>query len=383
MPASSWGTFVAASAVAASLTLAIPQAAFASVSVVPDSTAKVAGGVYALAQSPTDGRVFIGGSFTKAGGKAHVNVAALRPDGTADPLFNAGTDGRVDALAVSEDGSTLFVGGTFTTVTDPETGSVARANLAALNADTGEALATWQADTTGTTPDVSALRVSGDTLYVGGRFGGIDGSTTRNRLAALQATSGELIPSFRPRPTGKVNEIRVSPDGSTVYVGGGFTSLGGQPRVAAGAVYSSNGDATSFAPQVDGGNAVTIELSADGGHFYAATENNTVFDFPTDANTPLWTVKMSGNTQAMAWSGTDLYLGGHFSQVVTTKEKRPYFASINPTTGAVNAWNPNASGGKMGVWALLFDDSRQQVHAGGVFSSFGTIAQRGYARFSS
>jgi hypothetical protein len=373
---------VIATSVAAAVTVAAPNVAVASVSVTPDSTAKVAGDVHALAQSPADGRVFLGGSFTKAGGKAHVNLAAVRPDGTVDAAFNAGTDGRVDALAVSQDGSTLFVGGTFSVVTDPESGTVSRANLAALNAATGEVLANWQADTTGVTPDVSALRVSGDTLYVGGRFGGIDGSTTRNKLAAVVASTGDLITSFRPRPNGKINEIRVSPDGSAVYVGGGFTSLGGQPRVAAGSVQSSNGDATSFAPQVDGGNAVTIELSADGSDFYATTENNTVFDFPTNSNAPRWSVKMSGNTQAMAWSASDLYLGGHFSQVITTKEKRPYFASINPETGAVNAWNPNASGGKMGVWALHFDAGRGHVHAGGVFSAFAGIAQRGYARFS-
>jgi hypothetical protein len=382
LPAPARKALIAAAAMSAALSVSMPQAAFASVSIVPDSTAKVAGGVYALAQSPTDGRVFLGGSFTKAGGKAHVNLAALQSDGTVDPLFNAGTDGRVDALAVSQDGSILFAGGTFNEVTDPETGSVSRANLAALNSTTGEVLGSWQADTTGTTPQVDALRISGDTLYVGGRFGGIDG-TTRNKLVALGATGGDVITSFRPRPNGKINEIRVSPDGSTVYVGGGFTSLGGQARVAAGAVQSTNGDATSFAPQVDGGNAVTIELSPDGADFYATTENNTVFDFRTDSNAPRWSVKMSGNTQAMAWSANDLYIGGHFSQVITTKEKRPFFASLNPTTGAVNAWNPNASGGKMGVWALLFDADRNQLHAGGVFSYFGSVAQRGYARFTS
>ena len=223
----------------------------------------------------------------------------------------------------------------------------------------------------------------GDRLYVGGSFGGSFGGiggTGLKRLVALDL-AGDVDRSFSARPNRTVQEVKVSPDGSIVYAGGAFTKLGGQPRFTAGSVFASTGNATSFVPQVDGGNVVTIGLSPDASLFFASTDNNTVFAFQAGvSNSPLWSVKLSGNTQAMAVSDTEIYLGGHFSQVITTKDKRAYFASLNTSDGSVTSWNTLATGGKMGVWALLIDGSH--LHAGGVFSRFDGVLQRGYARFS-
>jgi len=168
-----------ASAAALALTLLAPGSAFATVSVTPDDTDTVAGGgVYALAQAGE--RTYIGGLFTGVGGEPRSNVAAITADGTVDGQFNPGTNGKVMAVAASADGSTIFLGGLFT-----EAGGVPRANLAAVDAVTGVALAEWQADTTGTYPEVASLAVLGDRLYVGGRFTGIDG-TTRDWLRSTR-----------------------------------------------------------------------------------------------------------------------------------------------------------------------------------------------------
>ena len=357
------------------LALSAQGLAFASVAPTPDDTAAVSGGgVYALAHA--DGLTYVGGTFTKMGGKPRARVAAVRADGTVDPSFLPSTDGKVDALAVSSDGTTVFLGGTFTTVD-----GVPRANLAAVDAVTGQLLPDWSADTTGTSPDVKALTVVGDRLYVGGRFSGIDG-TGRRKLVALDAATGDLVSAFRPQPNGTINEVKVSPDGSIVYAGGGFSTIGGQSRFTAGAVYADTGLATPFAPAVDGGNVVTAGLTPDGSTFFASTDNNTVFGFDTRLATapPKWSTKMSGNTQAMACSDTELYIGGHFASNITQKLKRNFFASLNPATGLVTSWDPQATGGKMGVWALLIEGDH--LHAGGVFSYFGTDPQRGYARFT-
>jgi hypothetical protein len=245
---------------------------------------------------------------------------------------------------------------------------------------TGAVIDSWQANTTGLSPDVKALAVFGDRLYVGGKFAGIDGAG-RKRFAAVDTATGDIVTAFSARADRTVNEIKVSPDGSIVYAGGAFTKLGGQLRYNAGSVFASTGDATDFVPTVDGGNCVTIGLSPDGSLFFASTDNNTVFAFePAVSNSPKWLVKMSGNTQAMAVSNSEIYLGGHFSQVITTKDKRAYFASLDTANGSPTAWDPQATGGKMGVWALLLDGT--QLHAGGVFTHFAGVPQRGYARFS-
>jgi WD40 repeat protein len=351
------------------------QPAHAGVASTPDGTGQAAGGVYALADAGD--RTIIGGLFTRFGGRARANVAAVLADGTVDKTWNPGTNGIVRAVAVSEDGDTVFLGGLFT-----QAAGAARANLAAVDAVTGEVLDSWVADTAGTSPAVNTLAVKGNRLYVGGTYVGIDG-TTRKRLVALDVATGDVVTGFRPAPNGNVREVVVSPDGSKVYAGGAFTKIGGQTRDARAAeLLASNGSATAFNPSGDGGNAVTVEVSPDGSRFFYSTENNTVFAYdPTMSNSPLWSRKMSGNTQAMAAGPSgELYIGGHFSQDVTSKTKRAYFASINYGNGSLTSWDPDATGGKMGVWAFLVDGDK--LHAGGLFRYFNGVQQRGYARFS-
>jgi WD40 repeat protein len=351
------------------------QPAYAGVSSTPDSTGQAVGGVYALADAGD--RTIIGGLFTRFGGRARANVAAILADGTVDKTWNPGTNGIVRAVAVSDDGGTVFLGGLFTQVA-----GAARANLAAVDAVSGQVLDSWVADTTGKNPAVNSLAVKGNRLYVGGTFVGIDG-TTRKRLVALDVGTGDVVTGFRPAPNGNVREVVVSPDGSKVYAGGAFTKIGGQTRNARAAeLLAGNGTATPFNPSGDGGNAVTVEVSPDGSRFFYSTENNTVFAYdPATSNSPLWSRKMSGNTQAMAAGPSgELYIGGHFSQDVTSKTKRAYFASINYGSGSLTSWDPNATGGKMGVWAFLIDGDK--LHAGGLFRYFNGVQQRGYARFS-
>jgi WD40 repeat protein len=355
------------------LLLVSPGAAVANVSVTPDPTAKVAGGVYGMAQ--VEDRTVIGGLFTAVGGEPRSNVAAIGADGSVDPLFNPGVNGKVMAVAASEDGTVVFLGGTFT-----EAGGAPRANLAAVDAITGVAVAEWTADTSGTYADVVSLAVDGNRLYVGGRFTGIDGKTTHKRLVAIDTVTGNLISAFRPSPDKGVTEVVVAPD-HTVYAGGPFTMLGGQPRLSAGSVDPATGTATGFAPSGNGGPARTIALSPDGSRFFYGTENNTLFAYdPAVSNDPVWLIKTSGNTQAIVVSDTEMWIGGHFSQVVTGHIARPYVASLDPVDGSVNEWNPNCVGGKLGVWALVLEGNH--LHLGGQFTGFGTTKQRGYARFT-
>jgi hypothetical protein len=126
---------------------------------------------------------------------------------------------------------------------------------------------------------------------------------------------------------------------------------------------------------------VTIGLSPDGGRFFYGTHNNTLYAYdPAASNDPVWLIKTSGNTQAIAVSNDEMWIGGHFSQILTGKIPRPFIASLDPVDGSVNEWNPECRGGSYGVWALLLEGTH--LHVGGVFTGFGTIDQPGYARFS-
>ena len=103
------------------------------------------------------------------------------------------------------------------------TGGVARGNLAALEADDSLDL-NWApaADDV-----VEALAISGSTLYVGGSFTSIDdggGAQTRNRLAAIGATSGLLDANWAPLADAAVYALDVDSSG-TVYAGGAFANM--------------------------------------------------------------------------------------------------------------------------------------------------------------
>ncbi len=67
------------------------------------------------------------------------------------------------------------------------------------------------------------LLLDGATLYVGGAFTTIGGQA-RNRLAAIDTTTG--TPSaWNPNASGAVNVLVLN--GTTLYAGGAFTKVGG------------------------------------------------------------------------------------------------------------------------------------------------------------
>ena len=97
-----------------------------------------------------------------------------------------------------------------------------------------------------------ALSPNGSTLYVGGTFNQVNGSY-RDNLAAFNTSTGALT-SWKPSAYGKVNAIAPSPNGSEIYIGGAFNELGTsgsgvgiQDRTYAGAVDAS-GNLLPWAP---------------------------------------------------------------------------------------------------------------------------------------
>ncbi len=71
---------------------------------------------------------------------------------------------------------------------------------------------------------MNALAVSGSTVYVGGWFRSIGGEP-RNGLAAIDLDG--TVRDWNPDPNGDVRAFAVK--GSTLYVGGPFTRIDSQP----------------------------------------------------------------------------------------------------------------------------------------------------------
>ncbi len=130
-------------------------------------------------------------------------------------------DGAVYALEVS--GDTLYLGGEFTRVVSPDGAtSVPRVNLAAIDVDSGEVLG-FRADTDGR---VTAIEASGTTVYIGGSFSSI-GGVAREGVAAVASSSGAARSGFDAGLSGGVLDLEVL--GSRLYVAGSFTSVYGAP----------------------------------------------------------------------------------------------------------------------------------------------------------
>jgi uncharacterized membrane protein len=347
----------------------ITSPALASPSSTADRTVGATGGtVYAVAQ--VGDRTVIGGDFTAVGGVPRQHVAAILADGTLDQTWNPGADGTVYALAASADGSRIFLGGTFTSA-----GGAARSRLAAVDATTGAAVPGWTADTNG---DVRALAAFGDRLYVGGAFTTVQALAIR-RLAAVSMSTGVVSTTFKPWPDWTVRGLAVSPDGTKVYPVGGFTTIAGVARKGAAEILAATGRATAFAP-TDGGALLAVGITPDGSRIFFSNPANVLFAYdPAVSNGPVWTVKTGGDVQAVAASATEVYIGGHFSQISTFKVKRAQVASLLVTDGTPTAWAPALVGSYMGVWAITTSPDR--VVIGGDFTKVGSRGQPGVARF--
>jgi trimeric autotransporter adhesin len=91
------------------------------------------------------------------------------------------------------------------------------------------------------------LAVSGSTVYAGGYFHSIGGQP-RNYIAALNAADGTAT-SWNPGASDIVQTLAVS--GSIIYAGGDFTSIGGQPRNFIAALNAADGSPTAFNPNAN------------------------------------------------------------------------------------------------------------------------------------
>lgn len=173
----------------------------------------------------TGAGLVVGGGFTSIDDQGVVRRLALvdPATGAVNPAFDPAPDGQVDDLVV--DGGAVIAGGSFSTV-----GGTPRANLARV------ALADGTVDPAfdpGPDLSVQALALAGGDLYVGGEFRSIAGSSAHPRLARLDAAAGVLDPAFDPAPgpddlSGAVTALEVS--GETVFAGGSFRTMGGRDQ---------------------------------------------------------------------------------------------------------------------------------------------------------
>lgn len=209
--------------------------------------------------------VYVGGYFDAIGAMTHYNLAAVDAStGVAtDWSPKMGSDywwyqwARVKALAIA--GRTIYMGGNFI-----NPAGQAYYTLVAVDASSGSVreldapmqyMDMWR-------PEVDALVVSDQTIYVGGNFKKIGGQD-RNYLAAVDASSGK-VKNWNPKADNRVNTLAVS--GGKVYAGGSFNSVGGQTRNRLAALDAATGAVTTWKPDAD---EIVNILAVSGGRILA------------------------------------------------------------------------------------------------------------------
>lgn len=174
-----------------------------------------------------DGKILLGGNFTRVNGVPRDRVARLHPDGSLDlslsASINDGPSDLVSAVAAQPDGS-ILLGGYFLKVNGQP-----RNGLARLNPD-GSLDKGFAPRVAGSA--VSSVIVQPDgRILLGGTFSAVNGSLHYN-IARLNA-DGSLDTGFNAGVSNEdfagLGSVTLQPDGK-ILLSGDFTLVNGQPR---------------------------------------------------------------------------------------------------------------------------------------------------------
>ncbi|SNS78192.1 protein of unknown function, partial [Belliella buryatensis] len=294
-------------------------------SVDPNWNVSIANGGSATSVSSiivTEDHVFIAGNFIEINGFTKNRIAKLnKSNGQLDNSFGATFNQAVSSIILDDED--LYVSGTFTTVN-----SITRNRLAKINASTGDLDENWNPSASAT---VNNIYLKGDHIYVAGSFTEING-ISKSRIARLNKSKGEVDMSFDAAISGEVRSLDFSPDNSTIYLAGSFTSVGGV--------------------QVNG----------------IARLNNSG---QVDSN---WIPKVTGPINTLNLKDNSLYVGGSFSAIDGISVSG--IARLSVSDGKISKdWNKNVA-----IVNTIFIN-QNSLMLGGRFSRAGMALRRSLARF--
>lgn len=129
--------------------------------------------------------------------------------------------------ALKRAGDIMYIGGSFPTIKGKS-----HTNIAAYSIG-GDSVYSWNPGSFGgTSTVVNTIEKLGSAIYIGGSFTSVGGNTRNNICAIDSATATKL--SWAPNANAPVNVIKEK--GNSLFVGGSFTAIGGQSRSRVAAV---------------------------------------------------------------------------------------------------------------------------------------------------
>jgi len=266
--------------------------------------------------------------------------------------------------ALAQIGNEIFVGGIFTKI-----GNVACNNLASYDISTGE----WTAIGSFTAAErINALTVIGTDLYIG--FLGILGATNTAILKWDSITKSMSALGTGMQDTSQAEVSVLAASGTDLYASGSFLSAGGVADTKAiakwnGTAWSSIGavGATGYAWPM-----AMVVIGTDlyvGGTFtqFCGITANYIIKY----NGSTWSAfatEPNNGVFALATDGTNLFVGGSFTAIGALTAAN-YIAKWDPILGA---WSALGNGTDDFVYALFANEI--SLYVGGVFTTINGVA---------
>jgi hypothetical protein len=318
--------------------------------------------------------IAFGGNFTAVATPDGVRHAATNfavVDELTGALVYAGSASSYVRTITSRDG-TVYVGGDFTSF-----GGLPRQHLAALSPDL--TVTPWDP----APPFVVRAALAGpEGVYVGG-----DGTSLR----LVDPLSGSTR-WLQPVSGGAVRALVLSPDGSALYAGGLFETLGGATRHGLVKLDAATGvpdptfdaklraDSGSGAhPDSDGEEVIRLAFDAERGRVLAGIAGYGADEFGVldpDTGARIWLKTLRGDCQAVAIVGST-YVVGYHRNIGNAGVPFPYFAAqLEAARGQLTDWDPgltgnqgNEDGGNNGVQAAFADPAHRLLFVAGAFTT--------------
>lgn len=225
---------------------------------------------------PTGDGVLVGGAFTEVDGVPRPGVVRIRPDGSVDPDFavdlvgvtptGGGDPVGPEVLALAVEGDSLYVAGVFGAANGRERHGVARVDLA-----TGAAIDEFAPALADLDPDDGVVQVTDIVpddrgVYLCGDWWiseGVGSADDQRNVGRFERDRGAVDRSWLPSIDDGVRACRLTGDGSALVIAGRFSTVGDRPRDHLAAISVDDPAAGPAMPRVGRGEAVAA-LALDG-----------------------------------------------------------------------------------------------------------------------
>ncbi|MCC6650333.1 MAG: hypothetical protein IT348_04200 [Candidatus Eisenbacteria bacterium] len=311
--------------------------------------------------------IYVGGWFSAVGQRTGTSSRVHLATGTPDPAWPA-VCGEVYGSAPDGQGGWFLCGNLIAI------GQQTRLHFAHIRAD--GSLDPWDLAPNGR---VGTLLAVGSTLYLGGSFTQVGGQA-RTGIAAVDMTTHEVLP-WNVTLAGTSAEVtEIAYNSSTIFIAGFFASAGGQLRNRLAAIDRTTAAVLPWNPALVGPNSSIVLAASEtrvylGGWFTGTSSLAQRYLVALDAITAApvaWNPAPNTGIDHIAIGEGNVYVGGPFSTI--GGEARNCVVAFDEATLAMTAWNPDVRGNISGIIR-----GGNTVYVSGNFQTAGGASRRGVA----